>query len=75
MTNFRPLLAVAASTLALASSMSASAQAVDATVQAAAAPAEPAGDEIVVTGTRTVGRSRLESTSPVDVLSAASLQR
>lgn len=75
MTNFRPLLAVAGSTLALASSMSANAQAVDAPVQDAAAPAEPAGDEIVVTGTRTVGRSRLESTSPVDVLSAASLQR
>ncbi len=75
MTKFRPLLAVAASTLALAFSMSAHAQAVDAPTNDAAAPAEQAGDEIVVTGTRTVGRSRLESTSPVDVLSAASLQR
>jgi len=33
------------------------------------------GDDIVVTGTRTAGRTRLDSASPVDVLSGASLQR
>ncbi len=33
------------------------------------------GDDIVVTGTRVAGRSRLDSASPVDVLSGASLQR
>ncbi|MEH3158661.1 MAG: TonB-dependent receptor [Sphingomonas taxi] len=33
------------------------------------------GEDIIVTGTRTQGRSRLDSASPVDVLSGASLQR
>jgi iron complex outermembrane receptor protein len=33
------------------------------------------GDDIVVTGTRAEGRTRLDSVSPVDVLSGASLQR
>jgi len=33
------------------------------------------GDDIIVTGTRAAGRSRLDSVSPVDVLSGASLQR
>jgi iron complex outermembrane receptor protein len=33
------------------------------------------GDAIVVTGTRTAGRSRLDSASPVDVLSGASLRQ
>lgn len=33
------------------------------------------GDDIIVTGTRAVGRTRLDSASPVDVLSGASLQR
>ena len=32
-------------------------------------------EELVVTGTRTEGRSRLESLAPVDVITAASLQR
>lgn len=41
----------------------------------ATADAEEAGDDIVVTGTRTAGRTRLDSASPVDVLSGASLQR
>ncbi|MEG3124082.1 TonB-dependent receptor [Sphingomonas sp. GB1N7] len=75
MTNLRPLLALAASTLALTHAAAASAQTapVETAAPDAAAPADES--EIVVTGTRTVGRSRLESTSPVDVLSAASLQR
>jgi iron complex outermembrane receptor protein len=33
------------------------------------------GEDIIVTGTRVAGRSRLDSVSPVDVLSGASLQR
>ncbi|WP_137898079.1 TonB-dependent receptor [Sphingomonas sp. 2SG] len=40
---------------------------------AAAQPNE--GDDIIVTGTRSAGRSRLDSVAPVDVLSGASLQR
>ncbi len=40
---------------------------------AASTPDE--GQDIIVTGTRTQGRSRLDSVSPVDVLSGASLQR
>ncbi len=39
--------------------------------QEAAAPAE--GDEIVVTGTRVQGRSRLDTVAPVDVITAESL--
>jgi len=41
----------------------------------AAPNVDDTGDDIVVTGTRTAGRTRLDSASPVDVLSAASLQR
>ncbi len=40
-----------------------------------AATQDNEGEDIVVTGTRVVGRSRLDSVSPVDVLSGASLQR
>ncbi|WP_277970794.1 TonB-dependent receptor plug domain-containing protein [Sphingomonas echinoides] len=75
----RPLFAVAVSTLALAVSTSAHAQVAPAAAPEAAsaspaeAPAEPT--DIVVTGTRTTGRSRLDSAAPVDVLSAATLQR
>ncbi|MGK6322006.1 TonB-dependent receptor plug domain-containing protein [Sphingomonas sp. DT-51] len=43
------------------------------TQDSAAPPAE--SDDIVVTGTRAAGRTRLDSASPVDVLSGASLQR
>ncbi len=42
---------------------------------APASDAGNAGDEIIVTGTRAEGRTRLDSVSPVDVLSGASLQR
>lgn len=65
-------LPVLASTLALAHATAAFAQAAPAAT-APEAQAEPA--DIVVTGTRTAGRSRLGSTSPVDVLSATTLQR
>ncbi|RZL98690.1 MAG: TonB-dependent receptor, partial [Sphingomonas sp.] len=76
-------MALAASTLAFVAAQ-ADAQVAPApaeTVQDAPAAAEPDGaapvaqDEIIVTGTRAVGRSRLDSVSPVDVLSGASLQR
>ncbi|MBB3345641.1 TonB-dependent siderophore receptor [Sphingomonas sp. BK069] len=43
------------------------------TQDSAALPAE--SDDIVVTGTRAAGRTRLDSPAPVDVLSGASLQR
>ena len=39
-----------------------------------AAGADQTGDDIVVTGTRTAGRTRLDSVSPVDVLSRKALQ-
>ncbi|WP_343525398.1 TonB-dependent receptor [Sphingomonas sp.] len=42
---------------------------------AGAATTRDEGDEIIVTGTRAEGRTRLDSVSPVDVLSGASLQR
>jgi len=66
-------LAFAASTLALAYAQAATAQETPPPASAAAEEQTPA--DIVVTGTRTAGRSRLDSTSPVDVLSATSLQR
>lgn len=46
-------------------------------IATAAAAQTPAADieEIVVTGTRTEGRSRLESLAPVDVINATALQR
>ncbi|MGH6616878.1 TonB-dependent receptor plug domain-containing protein [Sphingomonas sp.] len=76
MTTLRPLFAIAASTLALTYAGAASAQAAPADTQDAVAPEAPEDQgDIVVTGTRTAGRSRLDSTSPVDVLSAATLQR
>ena len=40
-----------------------------------AATPEDEGTDVIVTGTRVEGRSRLDSASPVDVLSGASLQR
>lgn len=42
---------------------------------AGAATTGDEGNEIIVTGTRAEGRTRLDSVSPVDVLSGASLQR
>jgi iron complex outermembrane receptor protein len=37
--------------------------------------ADAAGEEIIVTGTRAVGRTRLDSVSPVDVLSGSALRQ
>ncbi|MDB5579868.1 MAG: TonB-dependent receptor, partial [Bradyrhizobium sp.] len=74
MRSYRSVLAIAVSSIALIQAQAASAQqAPDTAAPAAAAASEP--QDIVVTGTRTVGRSRLDSVTPVDVLSAASLQR
>ena len=41
---------------------------------AAASPPDESIDEVVVTGTRTAGRTRLDSLAPVDVLSSTALQ-
>ena len=77
MTIISELLA-AASAAALAQ---AAPQAAPQTEAAQAAPVADAastadeGQDIIVTGTRATGRSRLDSVAPVDVLSGASLQR
>ncbi len=72
----RPFLALGVSLFALTGVQAAYAQGTPpAAPQDAAPAAEEEGDEIIVTGTRTQGRSRLESASPVDVLSNQSLQR
>jgi iron complex outermembrane receptor protein len=76
----RTALAVAVSVTALATSHAAFAQ--DATPAPAAPQAEPAasdqdaapGSEIIVTGTRVAGRTKFDTTAPVDVLSGASLR-
>ncbi|SDA32413.1 TonB-dependent siderophore receptor [Sphingomonas sp. NFR15] len=76
MKPLRPLLAAAVSGIALAYAVAAHAQAGPPADPAAPTEAAPADQtDIVVTGTRTTGRSRLDSVSPVDVLSAATLQR
>ena len=74
MRSIRTVLALAASSIALIQAQAATAQATPPAAPAASDSAAPTQD-IVVTGTRTVGRSRLDSVSPVDVLSAATLQR
>lgn len=61
----------AASLFAIA--LAAPAQAQDVAPDAATGAA--AGDEIIVTGTRAAGRSRLDSPAPVDVLSGETLRR
>ncbi len=63
------------SALALAAQAAPPAQEAQAAPVADAATPENEGDVIVVTGTRAEGRTRLDSASPVDVLSGASLQR
>jgi iron complex outermembrane receptor protein len=76
----RTALAVAVSVTALATSHAAFAQ--DTPSAPAAPQADPAasdqdaasGSEIIVTGTRVAGRTKLDTASPVDVLSGASLR-
>ncbi|WP_082470735.1 MULTISPECIES: TonB-dependent receptor plug domain-containing protein [unclassified Sphingomonas] len=77
MTAYRTALALTASAFAFTAAYPAFAQDAPppaATDQAAAALPDTQ-DDIIVTGTRAVGRSRLDSASPVDVLSSAALQR
>ncbi len=82
MTVYRTAFALTASSLALIAAHAAEAQVAADPAQATTAANDPAAapladeqDDIIVTGTRTAGRSRLDSASPVDVLSGASLQR
>jgi len=65
--HHRHLLFVAASAVSLLGSSTAWAQ--------TSAKSTTDVEELVVTGTRTEGRSRLESLAPVDVVSAAALQK
>jgi len=67
--RYKTLLLAAASLTAAASTL--------AQAQTAAAPADDNTnvDEIVVTGTRTAGRSRLDTLAPVDVVTAKTLQQ
>jgi len=67
----RHLALFAASTFAIAAADAAHAQ--DSQPAASAADGQAPAQEIVVTGTRAVGRSRLDTASPVDVLSNAAL--
>ncbi len=75
----RTAFALAASSIALIHGQAAFAQAAPPAPAAAEDAGTASSDEpkidIVVTGTRTAGRSRLDSASPVDVLSASALQR
>lgn len=64
---------VATSFFAIAAFATAPAYAQDADIPAADEAAQ--GDEIIVTGTRVAGRSRLDSPAPVDVLGGETLRR
>ncbi len=64
-----------ASLSALLISGAAHAQEAGATAETAVEDSADADSEVVVTGTRVVGRSRLETASPVDVLSLNSLRQ
>lgn len=64
---------VATSFFAIAAFATAPAYAQDADIPAADEAAQ--GDEIIVTGTRAAGRSRLDSPAPVDVLGGETLRR
>ncbi|OAN62245.1 TonB-dependent receptor plug domain-containing protein [Sphingomonas sp. TDK1] len=74
MRSFRTALLVAASVSALGCG-AASAQETGAQTGSQPDTTSEAGAEIVVTGTRSVGRSRLDTASPVDVLSGQALGR
>ncbi|WP_066721608.1 TonB-dependent receptor plug domain-containing protein [Sphingomonas pituitosa] len=71
MRTFRAALLIAASTAVLAATAAHAQQAEPQTEANSAGGA----DEIVVTGTRSEGRSRLDTASPVDVLSSQALSR
>jgi iron complex outermembrane recepter protein len=61
--------------LALTGGFAGAASAEQAATPAPAPKAEPATEEVIVTGTRTAGRSRLDTIAPVDVVSAATLSQ
>ena len=73
----RTALAIAASSIALAASHAAFAQETPPAPDSAAAAEDQAapGQEIIVTGTRVAGRTKLDTASPVDVLSGNSLRQ
>ena len=71
----RSALALAVSTIALTYGSVAVAQEAPAPADATEAASAADQDDVVVTGTRTSGRSRFDSASPIDVLSNATLQR
>jgi len=73
----RTALAIAASSIALAASHAAFAQETPPAPDVAAAAEDQAapGQEIIVTGTRVAGRTKLDTASPVDVLSGNSLRQ
>jgi iron complex outermembrane receptor protein len=73
MTSVRFMLALAGSSLALAYAQAALAQ--DVPAPAPAAAPEDDTNQIIVTGTRVVGRTKLDTASPVDVLSGAALRQ
>ncbi|MBN8830573.1 MAG: TonB-dependent receptor [Sphingomonadales bacterium] len=62
-------------TLLLTSSLIAATLAMPAQAQETASGATDNGGEIIVTGTRAAGRTRLDSVAPVDVLSGSSLRQ
>ncbi len=71
----RSVLALAVSAIALTYGSMAAAQEAPAPIDTTDAAAAADQDDIVVTGTRTTGRSRFDSASPIDVLSNTTLQR
>ena len=73
--SFRASIPLNAIALAAAASFTPSAQAQATTASSSAGAASDQLQQVVVTGTRRVNRTVAESESPVDVLSAADLQR
>ncbi|TXD75400.1 TonB-dependent receptor, partial [Mitsuaria sp. TWR114] len=73
--TFRVSIPLTAIALAAAASFTPSAQAQATTASSSAGAASDQLQQVVVTGTRRVNRTVAESESPVDVLSAADLQR
>ncbi|WP_213980899.1 TonB-dependent receptor [Sphingomonas sp. dw_22] len=75
--RYRPVSLFSAASLAIVLAAPAWAQETPAADAAASAQSDepPAGEEIVVTGTRAQGRSRLDTASPVDVLSGNALRQ
>lgn len=65
---------LAASSLCLSGLLAAPASAQSEAQQDAAPGVRPVSDEIIVTGTRVVNRTRLDSAAPVDVISAETLR-